>query len=169
MPVHTLHDFASSDARLEESYRQIERPQHPELLELFAQWDERPSDGFEIGRDIPSRRFAPLLSHILFWEPIENGADYRLHLCGEALRLRFGDDAVGQRMKDLIDPAVAPFFFQVGRTMLAEDRCACFDMKLLRKEPVEGRSELHFELVIFPVWSHGRTNRWILNGIYYFL
>jgi hypothetical protein len=163
----TLHEFAA--APIEECYRPIERPQHAELRKLLALWDKRPADGFEIGRDIPSRRFAPLLSHILFWEPIDGGADYRLHLCGEALRLRFGDDAVGRHITELISPDVVPFFLDTGRTMLAADRCACFDMQLVRQEPIEGRAELHFELVIFPVWSHGRTGRWILNGTYYFL
>jgi hypothetical protein len=163
----TLHEFAA--APIEECYRPIERPQHAELRKLLALWDKRPADGFEIGRDIPSRRFAPLLSHILFWEPIDGGADYRLHLCGEALRLRFGDDAVGRHLTELISPEVVPFFLDTGRAMLAADGCACFDMQLVRQEPIEGRAELHFELVIFPVWSHGRTGRWILNGTYYFL
>jgi hypothetical protein len=162
-----LHEFAA--APIEECYRQIERPQHAELRKLLAMWDKRPADGFEIGRDIPSRRFAPLLSHILFWEPVDGGTDYKLHLCGEALRLRFGDDAVGKSIKKLIAPDVVPFFLDTGRTMLAEDRCACFDMNLVRREPIEGRRKLHFEMVIFPVWAHRRTNRWILNGTYYFL
>lgn len=167
MSASTLHEFAA--APIEECYRRIERPQHAELRKLLALWDKRPADGFEVGRDIPSRRFAPLLSHILFWEPIDGGADFRLHLCGEALHLRFGDDAVGKRFTELIAPEIAPAFLEGGRRLLTEDRCVCFDMNLVRQEPVEGRHKLHFEMVIFPVWAHGRSGRWILNGTYYFL
>ncbi len=163
----TLHEFAA--APIEECYHPIERPQNAKLRDLVALWHKRPPDGFEIGRDIPSRRFAPLLSHILFWEPIDGGVDYTLRLCGEALHLRFGDDAVGKRFTELVAPEVVPAFLEAGRRMLTEDRCACFDMNLVRQEPVEGRFKLHFELVVFPVWAHGRTGRWILNGTYYFL
>ena len=169
MTAPSLDETTSPDTCLEETYRQIAHPQHSELRELLALWEERPSDGLEIGRDIPSRRFAPLLSHILFWEPIDGGADYKLHLSGAALRLRFGDGAVGKHFSDLVAPSVRPSFLELGRKMQTEDRCVCFDMYLQRSVPVEGRSNLHFEMVIFPVWSHGRKERWILNGTYYFL
>lgn len=169
MTVYSLYDFEASDVPILEWARPIERPQNAKLRALLALWHDRPSDGFESGRDVPSRRFAPLLSHILLWEPIDGGADYVLRLCGEGLRLRFGDGAVGKRFQDVIGPEVVPAFLDIGRKMLAKDSVACFDMNLMRKEPVDGRSELHFELVIFPIWSHNRTDRWILNGAYYFL
>ena len=154
---------------LHEGFRPIEQPQNERLRQLLDLWHARPEDGLEIGRDIPSRRFAPLLSHILLWEPIDGGANYRLKLCGDALRLRFGNHAVGMLFTDLIAPEIVPAFLAGARTMLAKDSHICFDMQLVRNEPVEGRSELHFELVIFPVWAQHRTSRWLLNGIYYFL
>lgn len=164
-----LHTFAASDAAITESSRRIAMPQTPALQTLVQLWNTRPSDGFEIGRDIPSRSFAPLLSHLLFWAPMNGGEDFTLRLCGEALRLRFGDGAIGKRLTDVIGPEVTPAFLAGGRRLQTEDECACFEVRLLRKEPIEGRSELHFELVIFPVWSQQRTERWLLNAIYYFL
>lgn len=154
---------------LHEGFHAIDQPQNASLRQLLALWHARPEDGLEIGRDIPSRSFAPLLSHILFWEPIDGGANYRLKLCGEALKLRFGNNAVGMLFTDLIAPEILPSFLEGARTMLARDCHICFDMHLVRDEPLEGRSKLHFELVIFPVWSQHRAGRWLLNGIYYFL
>ncbi len=153
---------------LHEGFRPIEQPQNERLRQLLALWHDRPEDGLIIGRDIPSRRFAPLLSHILLWEPIDDGANYRLKLCGDALRRRFGNNAVGKLFTDLIDPQIVPAFLAGGKAMLAKDDHICFDMHLVRDEPVEGHSELHFELVIFPVWSRHRAGRCLLNGIYYF-
>jgi hypothetical protein len=168
MTTLTLGNTPPPTVPLQERYRPVEKPQNAELQSLLALWHERPQEGFEIGRDIPSRRFAPFLSHISFWEPVDGGVDYTLRLGGEALRLRFGNDATGRGFRDLIAPEATSDFLEIGRRMLVEDYCACFDVHLLRQEPIGGRRELHFEFVIFPVWTHGRTGRWILNGTYYF-
>lgn len=162
-------EFAATNAALTECFRLIERPQHRDLQILVQLWQDRPEDGFEIGRDIPSRRFAPFLSHILFWEPLPDGSNWTLRLCGEALRLRFGDNAVGKHISELIAPEVLPHFLDMGKRMRSMDFCDCYDMHLLRREKVEGLNELLFELVAFPVWSRGRTSRYVLNGIFYFL
>lgn len=164
-----LTTFANSDAALTECARRITVPRTPALQDLIKLWHARPADGFEIGRDIPSRAFAPFLSHLLFWAPMVGGNDLVLRLCGEALRLRFGDDAIGKRFSEVIGADVAPYFLTEGKQHLTDESYVCFDMRLLRKEPIEGRSELHFELVIFPVWAQQRSERWILNALYYFL
>ena len=164
-----LNDLLKPEAALSEVVRPIQRPRHDALQNLLTLWQQRPADGFVIGRDIPSRAFAPLLSHILVWQPQDDCRDLTLHLCGEALRLRFGDDAVGKRFSELVAPEVTPYFVAIGAKMLHQDFCACFDMHLTRKQPIEGRATLHFELMIFPLWSPHRQARWILNALAYFL
>lgn len=155
-------------SELAESFHRIDMPRQKGACELVDFWNARPEDGIEVGRDIPSRKVARFLSQILIWQPIPGEADMRLHLAGEALRLRFGGNAVGGRFSELVDSKIVPFFLSRVGAMQAQDTCACFDMHLSRPYPVEGRKDLHFEMVVFPVWSPGRTGRWILNGLFYF-
>lgn len=169
MSEFTLNNFIASNAPLRESFHRIDMPQREDMRALVTIWENRPSDGLIVGRDIPSRAIARVLSHILLWEPVEDGADLVLRLCGEGLRLRFGDGAVGKRFSELIAPEIAPFFRDLGKGMLAKEYCASFDIRLKRKVAIDGRNELHFELVVFPVWSPDRKARWFLNGVSYFL
>jgi hypothetical protein len=169
MSEFTRNNFVASNAPLHECIHQIDMPQSGNMRALVAIWKNKPPDGLVVGRDIPSRAIARVLSHILLWEPLEDGTDLVLRLCGEGMRLRFGADAVGKRFGELIAPEVVPFFRDLGNRMMDEELCASFDIQLMRKVAIDGRNELHFEVVIFPVWSPGRKARWILNGISYFL
>ncbi len=169
MSEFTQNNFDATNLPLQESFRQIDMPQSENMRVLVALWENRPPDGLVVGRDIPSRAIARVLSHILLWEPVDDCADCILRLCGEGMRLRFGAGAVGKRFSELIAPEVVPFFLDIGKRMLEEERCAAFDIRLKRKVAIDGRNELHFELVIFPVWSSDRKSRWFLNGISYFL
>lgn len=153
---------------IEEKYRRIDAPTLKGARELVEFWNDRPADGVVMGRDIPSRRVAHLLANILLWEPIENNADARLRLAGETLRWRFGGNAVGQRFRDLVAPSIADAFLGKMQDHVLQDICACFDMRLHRNVPIEGVGDLHFELIIFPVWSGGRKGRLICNGLFYF-
>jgi hypothetical protein len=156
-------------AAIQENFERIEAPQSETLQALLELWKTRPQDGFEIGRDIPSRAFAPFLSHILLWEPMEGTTDYRLHLCGESLRLRFGNNPVGKSFSQLVAPEAVPHFLEAIKSVLAKDLYSCFNIHLSRSAPIDGRRQLDFELLTFPVWSPRRTARWILNGVHYFL
>lgn len=155
-------------SNLSERYEPVDVPQHEPAQALVDFWNRRPEDGIQVGRDIPSRKIARLLSHVLIWETLAGGEDYRLHLIGETVRLRFDGDARGHRLRELLAPGVVPFFIETGRMMLAKDICRCFDMHVSRQEPIDGQKELHFELVVFPVWSPDRKSRWIFNGLFYF-
>lgn len=153
---------------IEEKYRRIDAPTLRGACELVEFWNDRPADGVVMGRDIPSRRIASLLSNIMLWELIENCTDARLRLAGETLRRRFGGNAVGQRFRDLVAPSVADAFLEKMEDHALEDDCVCFDMHLHRNIPIEGVSDLHFELVIFPVWAADHQKHMICNGLFYF-
>jgi hypothetical protein len=158
LPGTELHEVCS----------RIDAPRRGEAHLLTAFWKMRPPDGLIIGRDIPSRKIARHLAHVLIWEPLPDNEDARLNLAGEALRLRFGGNAIGHRFSELVDPAIVPFFLKEMHKLLAADECVCFDVRQQRPDLGDGIVDLHFELVIFPVWSPGRKARWILNGVYYF-
>jgi hypothetical protein len=157
-----------SGSDLHESCRLIDTPQRSEARLLVAFWKMRPADGLTIGRDIPSRKIARHLAHVLIWQPFPDGKDARLNLAGEALRLRFGGNALGRRLSELVDPAIVPFFLKEMRRLMTTDECVCFDVRQQRPDRGDGIVDLHFELVIFPVWSPGRKARYLLNGVYYF-
>lgn len=165
--AHLNHSITRGSA-IREDFRQIDEPRLPLSRNLIELWRNRPADGFIIGRDIPTRQTARHLASILIWEPILNGEDFRLYLAGEDLRRRFGGNAIGQKFSELIDPAIVQYFLSGAKTLQTEDKCFCFDMRLTRLEPRNDDRRLHFELIVFPVWTSGRKARWLLNGVYYF-
>jgi hypothetical protein len=168
MVADSSHPTFTPGAEIRETYRKIDAPQQKPARDLVAFWQERPADGLVVGRDIPSRKMAAHLAHVLLWEPTPDGRDMLLNLAGEALRVRFGGNAIGRKFSELLDPDIVPAFLECGRSFLSEEACACFDFWLQRQNALDGVANLHFELVAFPVWSPGRLGRWILNGLYYF-
>ena len=72
-------------ANIKDNIQVLEVPTHPKAIRLLEFWNERAVDGIVIGRDVPSRKIADLLSHISIGEPIEGGTDFRIRLAGSSL------------------------------------------------------------------------------------
>lgn len=151
---------------IQETFWCIDHPQHSLARELVAVWDERPDDGLQLGRDIPSRKMARTLANLLIWEPVEDGNDFRLFLMGEVLRFRFGGNATGRYMSELLDPEIYTAFQMYCRTMLSQDNCDCFDVKLSQDASRYALQAQEFELVMMPIYSRTRS-RLVLTGSFY--
>ncbi|HEY4076194.1 MAG TPA: PAS domain-containing protein [Rhizomicrobium sp.] len=74
----------------------------------------RQADGrFIVGRDVPSRELARVLSGLALFQPILQG-DFRVRLAGMALRRRFGRDVTGEKLSEIMSVAQ---FDEHGRRM----------------------------------------------------
>lgn len=147
-----------------EELKTLVAPTHPDAYKLLAFWKARPSDGLVIGRDVPSRRIAPLLSNIMVSEPVDGGRDFLVHLAGDGTRHRFGAVAKDVKLSQLVPPEQLLRHAAIVRRALETDEP---DISVARQ--YSGAVELtHMEVVILPVWAPGRSGKWVLAGIFYF-
>jgi hypothetical protein len=161
--MNGLSEWIASDITQSE-YRHIDTPSHPDALAVLEFWRDRPADGLRIGRDIPSRAVSHWLSHMVVNEPVDGGPDFRIHLAGEGLRVRFGRDITGERMTRL----------HGAEAFLARsaDMCAVLETGEPRLAQVNyhaGHVEvLKLELAMFPVMAPNGIDRWVLTFVFYF-
>lgn len=145
-------------------YLRVDALTHPlaPIAERF--WDARPGDGIVIGRDIPTRPIARLLSYIAIYQPIEGGTDFKVHLAGTAVRIRFAREITGAKLSELFAPEDFRVRFQAMMEVIDknEPRRACIthtagDVDVFR-----------LELLMLPVWSPDRSTRWTAVFCFYF-
>lgn len=147
-----------------EEFVLLREARHPEAKKLSAFWQARPQDGLIVGRDIPSRPIASMLSRVLVWEPINGGEDLRVRLAGAAVRRRFGRDVKGLLFSELFPPHDCARILPLTRRMLKTGEASIADSRIF-----EGTIEkLHQELVVFPVTAPNRIDKWVLVGAFYF-
>jgi hypothetical protein len=147
-----------------DEFAAVAEPRHPGAKKLLAYWQNRPADGLVMGRDFPARAVADLLSHVIVWEPVEHGTDFRVRLAGAAICHRFERDIKGALFSELF-PADA-FRHHLAETLelMESDQAKVVDSRLF-DGPVE---RLHQEIVILPVVAPNRTDKWIVVGLFYF-
>jgi hypothetical protein len=142
----------------------LDAPTHTQAKKLLDFWNTRPADGIVMGRDVPSRRIAPLLSNIMIWEPVDGDTDFVIHHIGEGAQIRFGGNAKGRRMTEMFPPEA----IQLRQNLYAENRdgdhAIVLDVRLY-SDVIE---LMHFELVLLPVRSSVDGPFWVLAGIFYF-
>lgn len=137
---------------------------HPDAAVAMAFWRDRKADGIHIGRDVPSRAVARLLSRVVVCRPTDDG-DFRVHLAGGTINQRFQRDITGERVSELFsDPT---------------DRTACLDgvnaaiatgqPHLVRVTRRAARVELlRNETVVLPATAPNGKDRWALVFAFYF-
>ena len=161
MESDAFRAFASS--AIHDRYAIVEAPSHPDALKLLAFWDARPADGIVMGRDIPSRAVARLLSGILISEPIDGRSDFRVRLAGASLRKRFGRDVKGLKLSEMFSPAEFQDHLKTG--LMAIESCKPF---VIDSRLIAGTVEqMHLEVVQFPVIAPDRKSKWLLVGLFY--
>lgn len=155
---------SSIAGHLQETFFPIAEASHTFSKLLLEFWNERPSDGLIVGRDIPSRKIARLLSHLILWAPIEGGRDYVARHMGETLRARFGGYVVGRRMSELLSPEIFAYHLDSNKRLIAEGNAGLLDVV----QSHNGFDYLHYELVVLPATSPDRRDKWIVVGAFYF-
>jgi len=130
----------------------IAEPEHPGSKVLIMHWRSfEAKGGMRMGRDVPSRAIAMLLSCISICEPLGNWEDGRIRIAGSILTLRFGRDIHGQLISDLYqdDP-------DGGRMLLENARRAQETRQpgLLSTRVFAGQHEvMRFEVVALPIFA----------------
>jgi hypothetical protein len=145
-------------------YRETASLTHPLAPIALRFWENRPADGIVIGRDIPSRAIATLLSHVVIYQPDEGRRDLRVHLSGTALRARFARDITGLMMSNLFGPDDFPVRFNTMMDVIDRDitRMACIT------HTVGDIEVFRLELLMLPVWSPDLRERWAAAFAFYF-
>lgn len=145
-------------------YRRVESLTHPSAPQVLRFWDERSADGLRMGRDVPSRNIAGLLSNIIIFEPEAGGADFKVHLAGDLARKRFGRDITGETLAELFPGSDLP-----------HHHCALNEVLWL-SDPVMAHIRhkaghldvLELELFQVPVVAPNGFGRWVLSFGFYF-
>ena len=159
-----LEDANSGSAGIQTEYRAIAAPAHPEAVKALAFWDARPADGIVIGRDVPSRAIASLLSHVIIHEPINGGSDLKVRVAGTAVRRRFGRDITGEIMSNLFPATTFPDRLKSVLTAIETGAPQFADCHL-----GNGSLEiLHSELVILPIFAPDRATKWAMTIVFFF-
>jgi len=154
----------SVDMVLRDQYFVVETASHPDAQQLVAFWNARQPDGVVMGRDVPSRGIAHLLSSIAIWEPIDDWSDMRARLSGASVQKRFGFDVKGHLMSECFAPGEFQDHLQGMARVIKSGQCGILDSRLA----IGTVEKLHLEVVVFPVLSPDRTSTWALVGLFYF-
>jgi hypothetical protein len=154
----------SSDTAIHVDYGVVPIARHGDAQKLLAYWEARPPDGIVIGRDIPSRSIASLLSSILIWEPVQDGSDMRVRLAGASLEKRYGYDVKGRLMSEMFPPEAFVDHLRETMSVIKTGKSAIIEARL-RAGTVE---KMHIEVVLFPVFAPDRKSKLVLTGTFYF-
>lgn len=131
------------------------------LIEVWQKWCA--DGGFVIGRHVPSRELAAVMSHLVVYEPLDGGADFRARLAGAALMRRFGRDISGSRLSELFaQEAFAARRDDLQMILRLQTPCV-----LEGRVTVDNYPMLHFEIVALPVLAPDEKTPWILAGLFY--
>ena len=162
--AHTSNGTTPGVLKLHDDFKVMAAPIHPKAQKLYAFWQERAERGIVIGRDVPSRPIADLLSSISIYEPANDGTDLRVRLAGSSMRRRFGDDITGKLMSELFAPDDFRAHFEDARASLDTGRPTFVDSRL----SIGAVEQMHLEVVTLPVLAPDAIGRWLLAGIFYF-
>jgi hypothetical protein len=149
---------------LQDAYTVLAAPMHPDSRKLIEFWEAHRSDGIVIGRDVPSRTIAGLLSHIVIYEPVEAWNDLMVRLAGAAIRFRFGVEITGKKLSDLFGAHDFQDHLMHMRGAVEAKRPLIIESRL-NSGAVE---KLHSEVVIVPVLARDGVTPWVMVGIFYY-
>jgi hypothetical protein len=151
--------------KAEADFLPIEAMIHPDAEIAMQFWRTRSADGIRIGRDVPSRAIARLLSRAIVCEPLPDGGDYRVQLAGSTVVQRFGYDITGECISEIFDD---PAEFRIRLDMLNE-ALKSGEPRMMRIIHHAGSVELlRQEVVVLPVTARGGKGRRALVFALYF-
>jgi hypothetical protein len=146
-----------------ETHRVRLAPVHRGARLLLDVWRECEAKGrFVVGRDVPSRGLARVLSGLALYEPLQTG-DYRVRLAGHALRRRFGRDVTGETLSRLLDETQFAQHACQMRALLQTGAPFVLEVRLME----EGRLVLCHELVALRVFAPDGKTPWVMSGTFF--
>lgn len=158
-------DVNAKATGFQEVFTVMREPSHYDARHLYGFWSERHADGgFVIGKDVPSRALARVMSHLVVYEPLEQGADFRARIAGTSLLRRFGRDISGSKLSELFEPGAFAAQRDDMQMLLRTGRPCILEVKAT----IDAYPVLHFEIVALPVLAPDRETPWILSGLFYY-
>ena len=149
----------------QETFTVMREPSHYDARHLFEFCRERKAEsGFVVGRHVPSRALARLMSHLIVYEPLDEGEDFRARIAGTSLLRRFGRDVSGSKLSELFEPHAFEAQRDDMRALLRTGRPCVLEVK----STLDGYPVLHFEILALPVLAPDGRTPWILSGIFYY-
>jgi len=136
---------------------------HPDAALALHFWQKRPIDGIHMGRDVPSRDIARLLSRVLIYEAIDGGEDFKVHLAGSSVQQRFGRDITGESISQLFSGGDLPVRYEALKEVvwLDEPRMARIVHRIGKVDV------LTIELLQVPIVAPNGSDRWVLTFVFY--
>ncbi len=149
-------DPCAASPGVRSAYKPIMELTHPLKDKVLAFWHDRPVDGIVIGRDVPSRVIASLLSRVIVHEPIDGDRDLKVGVAGGGIVRLFGTDIPGKTMSELFP---TPDFAERRESVLKAIREGTpqYADCVLSAGNIE---MLHTELVILPVYAPNHVDVW---------
>ena len=159
---HVDRSFYEFDHRFEE----LPAPTQAPARKLIAYWRKCEAlDGMRMGRDIPSRALASLLTHIMVFEPFANWQDAYVRYAGFGTAKYFGRDVTGLLYSELEAGDRSGTLRQLlreTRDMVAENRCRVLDHRALDSGVEVSRQEL----VTVPIFGPDGKRGWFLSAAF---
>lgn len=151
-------------AELRDEFAVVAAARHEDSRKLLAFWNARGPDGIVMGRDLPSRAIAALLSHLMVWEPAGDMTDMHVRLAGSALMRRFPGDLRGRLMSELFPQQTFAELLRGTKRVIQSGAPEILDLRV-----TSGKIErLHLEVVVLPIRSPDRKRSWVLVGAFCF-
>jgi hypothetical protein len=166
MPVILGKHIDGSYYGLDHTFAEVAEPAHKSSRHLIAYWREcEAKGGMRMGRDIPARAIATLLSQIIIYEPVANWEDAYVRYAGFGMAKFFGRDVTGLLFSEVEvgdRSGTLKQLFSDATSIVAESRCSVLDHRVSG----EGVEIAHQELVRFPIFAPDGESRWILTAAF---
>ncbi len=144
-----------------EIVREREKPAHRGARQLLEAWQAR-EGRFVVGRDVPSRGLAKVLSGLALFQPILHG-DFRVRLAGLALRRRFGRDVTGEKLSQVLDAAHFVRHAIRLRALLDTGTPLVVETQVM----AQGRLQMCYEMVALRVFAPDGETPWVMSGMFF--
>jgi len=150
-------------AAFHEIHIERDKPVHHGARQLLDIWTAREAEGrFTVGRDVPSRGLARLLSGLALFQPILHG-DFRVRLAGLAMRRRFGRDVTGEKLSELLTDEQFADHSERLQALLEGGRPLLLETRLNEG----GRLRLCYEMLVLRVFAPDGVTPWAMSGIFF--
>jgi hypothetical protein len=153
-------------AELIDHYLCVEQPRHAGAKKLLAYWQDcmAKGDGFVVGRDIPARPIAEVLSNIVLYEPLPDGSDLKVRLAGASVRHRVVPDLKGSLLSQQFFGEDFKHHLASSFETIRSGVPTVLDSSLRRGS----FEEMHSEVLLLPVTAPDLVSKWLLVGMFYF-
>jgi hypothetical protein len=113
--------------------------------------------------DIRESDLRALLPNLMILEPVEDGADWAVRLCGSAIAERYSFDPTGKRIGEIFLPDAAAACFADYRDAI-ESRSPRI---IVARTDIADKDHVVYEAIALPLLGRDGRTPWILVGLFF--